>query len=366
MVKFIHTGDLHLGLQFKGVSFSREKAEERRLELWDTFERITNKAIEDRVDFLFLAGDLFEERYFTLGDMKRVRDTLDKAENVEVIITAGNHDTLNRKSLYNMIEWPKNISLFDTEGLEKKEFLDKNTTIYGYSWDKGENNKDIFEDFKGVEKEKINILIIHGDVFNKDSVYLPLDKNYMESLGFDYIGLGHIHKPTIFSDKIAYCGSPEPLDFGETGEHGIIIGEIKDNNTLIDFLSFNKRMFLNKTINIDETMGYVDIIDKLKKVDKAAELQRNLYRINLEGIINRDVKLDINDMVKSLENDFYYIELIDNTIVDYDLDSLERENKNNIIGYFIKAMKEKDLEDKIVRQALYLGLEVLMEGRVDL
>lgn len=366
MIKFIHTGDLHLGLQFKGVSFSREKAEGRRLELWNTFERIVNKAIEDEVDFLFLAGDLFEERYFTLGDIKRARDTLGKAKNVEVIIIAGNHDTLNKKSLYNMIEWPGNISIFDAEKLRKKEFPDKETVVYGYSWHSGEDNKDVFGDFKGLDKGKINILIIHGDVFNKHSVYLPLDKNYIESLGFDYIGLGHIHKSTIFSDKMAYCGSPEPLDFGETGEHGIIIGKIKDNNTLIDFLPFSKRMFLNKTINVDETMGYVDIIDKLKKVDKAAELQRNLYKINLEGIINRDVKLDINDMVKSLENDFYYIELIDNTIVDYDLDSLEKENKNNIIGYFIKAMKEKDLEDKIVRQSLYLGLEVLMEGRVDL
>lgn len=366
MIKFIHTGDLHLGLQFKGVSFSREKAEGWRLELWNTFERIVNRAREEKVDFLFLAGDLFEEKYFTLGDMKRVRDTLAKAKNVEVIITAGNHDTLNKKSLYNMIEWPENISIFDSEGLGRKEFSDKNTIIYGYSWDKGENNKDIFEDFKDLEKGKNNILIVHGDVFNKDSVYLPLDKNYMESLGFDYIGLGHIHKPTIFSNNIAYCGSPQPLDFGETGEHGIITGTIVDNNTEIDFIPFSKRMFLNKTINIDETMGYVDIIDSLMEIDQVDQLQRNLYRINLEGIVNRHVKLNTLDMAKSLKDDFYYIELIDNTIVDYDLDSLEKENQNNIIGYFIKAMKEKGLEDKIVRQALYLGLEVLMEGRVDL
>ena len=65
-MRFIHTGDLHLGLQFKDVNFSREKARERRLELWDTFERIMEKAIGDKVDFLFIAGDLFEERYFTL------------------------------------------------------------------------------------------------------------------------------------------------------------------------------------------------------------------------------------------------------------------------------------------------------------
>ena len=253
MIKFIHTGDLHLGLQFKDVKFNREKARERRLELWRTFERIINRVIEEKVDFLFIAGDLFEEKYFTLGDMGRVRDILAKIKDTEIIIVAGNHDTLNKNSLYSMVNWPENINIFGTDALEKKEFIDKDVEIYGYSWDKGENRRDIFENFSGIDKNKTNILIIHGDVFNKEGPYLPLDKNYIENIGFDYVGLGHIHKYNIFSNKMAYCGSPEPLDFGEIGEHGIIEGCIKDNETQINFLPFSNRMFLDKSIDIHET-----------------------------------------------------------------------------------------------------------------
>ncbi|HSH34821.1 metallophosphoesterase family protein, partial [Schnuerera sp.] len=126
MVRFIHTGDLHLGLQFNNVSFDSKIANERRMELWNTFNRIVDKGIKDEVDFLFIAGDLFEEKYFTLGDIKRVKDILAKAERTNIIITAGNHDTLNKKSLYNMLDWPENITLFTPIGLEKKEFPDKN------------------------------------------------------------------------------------------------------------------------------------------------------------------------------------------------------------------------------------------------
>ena len=61
MVRFIHTGDLHLGLQFSNVSFDTKIANERRIELWNTFQRIVDKGIDDEVDFLFVAGDLFEE-----------------------------------------------------------------------------------------------------------------------------------------------------------------------------------------------------------------------------------------------------------------------------------------------------------------
>ena len=50
MIRFIHTGDLHLGLQFNNVSFDVDKANERRLELWHTFSDIVEKAAVEEVD----------------------------------------------------------------------------------------------------------------------------------------------------------------------------------------------------------------------------------------------------------------------------------------------------------------------------
>ena len=364
MVDFIHTGDMHLGLEFKNVNFDRQKSNERKVELWNTFERIVRKSIEDKVDFLFIAGDLFEEKYFTIKDINRVKYTLAKAENVDVILVTGNHDTINRKSLYHLVDWPENVTILGVNGLEKKEFPDKNTNVYGYSWSKGEIQEDLFHDFDGLNKDMINILVIHGDVLNGGSKYLPLNKNSLLELGFDYIALGHIHKPTIFSHKIAYCGSPEPLDFGEIGEHGIIKGSITDEGTRIEFVPFSKRMFLEMHININETMSYMDIIDKIKQC--AQDRDKNLYRIILRGILNPTVELSVKDIEKSLQDDFYHIEIVNDTVVDYDLTALKEENKDNIIGCFIEEMEKRDLKDRINRQALYIGLEVLLKGKVEL
>ncbi len=361
MVSFIHTGDVHLGLQFKSRKFDSNR---RRFELWHTFEKIVNKAIDDKVDFLLIAGDLFEEGYFSLKDIKRLHSILSKAEEVEILISTGNHDTLNKNSLYHSVQWPENVSIFGTEGVEKRDFPHKNTVVYGYSWPKGEMDEDIFKGFKGLDEGKTNILLIHGDAITKDNRYLPLDSNYLLNLGFDYIALGHIHKPTIISERIAYCGSPEPLDFGETGEHGIIQGYIKDGETHIDFIPFSMRNFLDKTIMLDESLGYGEILDRIRKCHSKEELRKNFYRISLKGLVSPEEKIVVSDMEKDLSNEFYYIEIIDHTRLDYDLDALERENKDNIIGYFIREMREKDLEDEVNRQALYLGLEVLMKGKV--
>ncbi|NLK44197.1 MAG: DNA repair exonuclease [Tissierellia bacterium] len=360
MIKFIHTGDIHLGLKFNNVSFDREKAILRRREIWNSFERIIEYAKEKEVDFLFIAGDLFEASYFTIGDITRVRDNFSSIEDVNIIISAGNHDYRGRRSLYDKIQWPNNVTIFGGQTIEKKEFNDLNTIIYGYSWESNqiyENN--LLKDIGEIDKTKNNILVLHGDI-SQSSNYLPLTLQDLNSLNMDYIALGHIHKPEILADNIAYCGCPEPLDFGEEGERGIIEGTIIDKKVDIRFLPFSKRKFIVKEVELDENMNYLEIIEKIKEVSQGNR-EKDFYRISLKGFLNRNI--DMDNLVKDLEDTFYHIELINNTIWDYDLEALEIENRDNIIYHYINAMKEKGLDDPVVKRALYLGLEVLLKGR---
>ncbi len=334
---------------------------ERRRELWSTFERIVEYAKDNEVNFLLIAGDLFEEAYFTIGDITRVRDTFRTAENVNIIISAGNHDFKGRKSLYDRVEWTTNVTIFNGEGIQEKEFEDLNTVIYGYSWDSIEiRENNLFNGLKNkVDNTKNNILLLHGDLANSSS-YLPLNLEELNNLNMDYIALGHIHKPQIISNKIAYSGCPEPLDFGEIGERGIIKGIINNKKVDFEFIPFSKRKFIEIDISVDGDMGYLDIINKVRNVD-IGNRKVDFYRVNLKGFIQKDIMIEnLND---ELNNDFYHIELVDNTIWDYDLEQLEEENKDNIIGQFIVSMKEKGLDNPIVKDALYLGLEVLLKGR---
>lgn len=359
MIKFIHTGDLHLGLQFNNSSFPKEKAMERRRELWSTFQNIVNYGIEQKVDFLLIAGDLYEDSYFTVGDIKRVRDILKEAKDINILITAGNHDILGPKSLYHRIEWSPNVTIFDNN-LDKKYFPQLDTVIYGYSWDRMEIRDNVlFDNFNKDENYSNHILLLHGDISTQSS-YLPLRLDELVGLNMDYIALGHIHKYNIFNDQIAYCGSPEPLDFGEQGERGIIEGRILKNNTKISFLPISKRNFYEIDIVINGELGYLDIINKVKGIDRG-NLLNDFYRVRLQGYIQSD--MDISNLQKDVEDNFYHLELINSTIPDYDLEELALINKDNIIGQFINSMRVKDLDNVIVRDALYVGLEVLLKGR---
>ena len=243
MIKFIHTGDIHLGLRFKSASFDGDKARDRRFELWSTFQRIVDYAKESGADFLLLAGDLFEAAYFTLGDIMKVRDILAGAKEVNIIVSAGNHDYINKGSLYNMVDWSENVTIFSSKEIDEKYFPEKNTNIIGFSWERPEYRENQFLDLPlEIDKTRTNILVIHGDIGGKSS-YLPLDLEFLKKLNLDYISLGHIHKPNFFTEKIAYCGSPEPLDFGEVGERGFIEGTIDRHIVTTRLIPFSKRSF---------------------------------------------------------------------------------------------------------------------------
>src|SRR5699024_3844852 len=91
------------------------------------------------------------------------------------------------------------------------------------------------------------------------------------------------------------------------------------------------------------------------------EKGKDLFSLTYRGYIQNDV--DLKDIISSLKEDYYHIEVIDNTVPDNDLEYLEEAYEENIVEQFIKEMKNKDLENPIVKDALYIGLGALLNGR---
>ncbi|WP_425448074.1 metallophosphoesterase family protein [Dethiothermospora halolimnae] len=359
-ITFFHTGDLHLGLKFNNPRFSKSFRNNRRNELWDTFNNIVDRANKEKIDFLFITGDLYEEDYCNIGDIKRIKNKLKTLNKTKVILIAGNHDPLKDRSLYNLIEWPDNVYIIKNSSVNKLEFPQYNINIWGLSWNKKIERDNILDNIKIEDKSKVNILLAHGDTLSSKSEYLPIDINKLDS--FDYVALGHIHKHQFITDNIVYCGSPEPLDFGETGAHGIIKGSISKEKLDLELIELNKRNYIIEKVEINENMDYEEIIDTIRSCsDKEV---KNIFRIILTGFIDKDINLNIEDLERRFKNDFYYVEIINNTVLDYDLEKIERENKTNIIGHFIKEMKSMDTRDPIVKDALYEGLELLLKEKV--
>lgn len=353
-MKFIHTADLHLGSSFASASFDKDIAKIRREELFTSFEKMIRDCKKLDVDLLLIAGDLFEESLIKASDVKRVIDVFESIKDIHIVICAGNHDYINDKSYYNLMDFPDNVTIFNQDGLNSVYFDEINTWVYGFSFFKNTYGSD-FITFPKLDKSKNNILLLHCDVLNSNSNYLPIKKEKLVNSGFDYVALGHIHKSLRISNNIFYPGSLEPLDFSENGVHGYVfgtLGKAKDENVLIRGA---KREF--KIIEIDIT-GFrsLDGICNLIEEKCRNEKNRNLYRIVLKGV--KSSLIDIRDVENKLTDKFFYIEFKDNTIMDYDLKKLQRENENNVLGLYIENFLRSN--DSVDIKALYYGLEALL------
>lgn len=364
-VKFIHTADVHIGMKFTKGKINGELGKKRRIEIIDTFLRIVDRCKEKDIDYLFISGDLFEDELCSIAELKIINDSFKQLDKTKVIMITGNHDYLNDKSLYRLINWDKNVYILDYEELDKISFDEDNIDIWGVSWYQKEKNKEYFRKVN-IDKDKFNVLLIHGDILDKNSKYLPLDKNEIENVGFDYIALGHIHKHQYITKNICYPGSPEPLDFGERGEHGIIEGTIDKDSITTRFIPISKRQYHIKTIKVDEKMSYNSIISNILDICSIENRNKDFYRIIIEGFIDRDIKDKMKDIEPTLADRFYFIQIVDKTKPDYDLDKLLSENENNIIGQFIKEMIKEGLYNKVINRSLYIGLEELLREKVSL
>ncbi|NLJ95628.1 MAG: DNA repair exonuclease [Clostridiales bacterium] len=382
-MKFIHIADVHLGAV---PDSNMPWAGERQKEIWESFKNIINICNEEKVDLLLIAGDLFHKQPL-VRELKEVDYYFSTLNTAQVVIIAGNHDYMGPRSNYLGFQWTENVHMFYGNTVEHL-VLDKiNTTVYGFSYHTRDITESIYDDLKPLDTQGRHILLAHGG----DEKSVPINRRKLMNSGFDYIALGHIHKPEIFGGMMAYSGSLEPLDKNEVGARGYIIGEIdkdrefnkdreggndreiiknreedigreinkdRDSKVKIRFVPCSLREYKRLIITIDQETTHGALEDIIKdKIDKNGK--EHIYMIRIEGFRDEDIGFD-KEAIFSLGN---ILEVIDDSHPDYDFDNLYKENSDNMIGMFIKRIRESDNQNEVTKKALYYGIEALLESR---
>jgi len=353
-MKFIHIADVHLGAKpDRGYPWS----EDRGKDIWESFFQIAEECEREEVDLLLIAGDLFHKQPLQ-RELKEVSYALGKLSKTQVVLIAGNHDYISERTPYLNFVWPDNVHMLINPEMDSIYLEELNTEIYGFSFHAREIREPLYDRITPGCTERINILLAHGGSIDN----IPIDKNALIRSGFDYIALGHIHKPEYLSEKIAYSGSLEPMDKNETGERGYIKGEIiKEDETSRIFSSFipsAKCQYKKLTLTIDNRITNQEIRDKLRDAI-ASQGKNHIYQFSLIGKRGRDMIFD-KEGYQNLGN---ILEVIDNTLPDYDFKALKEENEDNIIGFYIKAIEEGDFSKELGEKALYYGMEALLEAK---
>lgn len=160
-MKFVHIADTHFDMPFTGLSNVPNLLELRRLEQRKAFKKVIDYIKENNIDYLFIAGDLYNHEYVKKSTIEYINNLFKEVENCKVFISPGNHDPYIKNSYYETFNWCENVHICKQE-LEVIEENDCNIYMTAFT-DFYMNNSPI-ENIKIKNYDKPNILITHCDL----------------------------------------------------------------------------------------------------------------------------------------------------------------------------------------------------------
>jgi len=353
-MKFVHIADMHFDTTFD--SLKENQGEKRRLEQREAFSKMIEYIKENKIPYLFISGDLYEQKYIRESTIEFINNKFKEISETMIFIAPGNHDPFLKNSYYNNYNWAKNVTIFNNK-IEKISF--EEVDIYGYGFNDFYCKALEFSELKIENTEKLNILVMHATLdgsMSAENIYNSITTSLFKSKGFDYIALGHIHKNNIDeNNNIIYPGSMISMGFDELGEHGMVVGEVTKDKLNIEFVNLDVKEFVEYEMDITEIVskeGLVEVLNNLFIPDN------NFYKIILVG--TRNFEINTQNIMKLVENN-KILKLKDNTNLKYNLEEISKEI--SLRGFFVKNLLEKkesgQYVDKEIEKALEIGLEIL-------
>lgn len=329
--RFLHLADVHLG-------FRQYNHTERYNDFARAYLAVVEAAIEAKVDFVILAGDLFEKRSIdalTLNQAMRGLEMLATA-GIPVIAVEGNHE---RAYYDEQVGWLRFLALRDLLVLLHPTFKEgkpqltayarrhgayidpvPGVRVYGMGWmgSATATNLEAYADALAEQPHdgiEYTIFISHAGVegvLDGASGGLSMRQWSVLKPRVDYLALGHIHKPYTFDDWVYNPGSPETCSVAEVEwpERGYLLVDVDtaradDEPRHIAQLHANpRRRFLRLRLQVDhlktpdalmeECRAFLEREARKQKLGQLGDRERPVVELQLAGVLPFDRKaLDI-------------------------------------------------------------------------
>ncbi|KUO78738.1 MAG: hypothetical protein APF81_20305 [Desulfosporosinus sp. BRH_c37] len=287
-------------------------AAQRNQDLWQTFDAVLSLCESEKVEFLFLTGDLFEQEYARKETVERVARLLGKLKDTKIFIAPGEKDPFVTTSAYRLVVWPSNVHIFSSR-ISSVKIPSQNVTVYGAGWTAYHQDGPFLDGFRSMGDGSIPIMLLHAEVdsVNNTEGFIPILPEHIAASGLTYLALGHQERwsgiqkagATIWADS----GILEARSFGESGPHGVIMGEIEQNSAQLEFRELGQRRYIEMTLPIQSDIE--SLTTKLLSGTSSQERQRDLFRVKLSGPL-REVEAAVYPLQKLLADKFHFVEVV--------------------------------------------------------
>ncbi len=316
--KFAHLADCHLD--------SWREPELKKVSL-DAFLEALDICMDEKVDFILIAGDLFHVASPDIDILKsavlKLKEARDKG--IRIYVIPGSHDfSYSEKTMLKVLEAAGlfvNVSRGDVgeDGKIRLKFTVDDATgvkITGLLGRAGSLEREYYEnlDHESARKEEgFKIFMFHSAIdeykpdFLKDISALQL--SFLPK-GFDYYAGGHVHERFERDEKgygkIAYPGALYPVKFDELEKYkagGFFIVE-SDNVLKSRFVKIESHKVVALNLSLDG-LGAEKAKDKIMDALKGEMLMDAIVLLRLRGVLGsgKPTDIDMNSVAEYVKNE---------------------------------------------------------------
>ncbi|MFG1396327.1 metallophosphoesterase family protein [Roseixanthobacter pseudopolyaromaticivorans] len=289
--RFIHAADIHLDSPLRSLALRNpDLAALIGTATRRAFVRIIDLCLEEQVDALVLAGDLYDGDQTSMKTARFLGEQMQRlaAAGIGVFIVRGNHDALSK--ITKELTFPDKVKIFSSRaeavpvGRAPGDFP---VVIHGLSFAQPHAPESLLAKYKPPVEGAVNIGVMHTSLAGAPGhdPYAPCSLADLHATGFRYWALGHVHKRSVVEGacSIVMPGMPQGRDINEAGPKSVTLVTIADDRSIhIEDRATSIAQFAR--VPVDAT-GIEDWRDLVAAVGQALEQERS--RVGAEHLVAR-------------------------------------------------------------------------------
>lgn len=329
-MKFIHAADIHLDSPLAGLSAYRDSPTDLlRTATRDAFSNLVSEAISEKVDFIIIAGDLYDGKwkdYNTGVFFSREMGRLNVA-GIPVFLVYGNHDAENEMT--KKLSLPPNVFAFQSSKAQTHRIEHLKVALHGQSFKNAATLDNLAVGYPAPIDGWLNIGVLHTALegFAAHASYAPCSLAELLAKKYDYWALGHVHEHAVLHTNpwVVFPGNLQGRHIRETGARGaVLVTTDEDSIVAVDRIYTDVVRWHRLEVDMAEAEDIVAAVRVVsKELVKLIESEHNgrpmVVRIILTGrsaahgdLFGSDVQLraEILALMVSLAGDKAWIEKV--------------------------------------------------------
>jgi DNA repair protein SbcD/Mre11 len=203
------------------------------------FVRIVDLCLDEQVDALLLAGDLYDGDQTSMKTARFLAEQLRRLSEagIRTFIVRGNHDASSR--ITKELVFPDFVKVFGGRAEAVPVERDAGcfpVVVHGLSFTHSQAPDSLIGKYKAPVSDAVNIGLMHTSLTGAPGhdVYAPCSLPDLQRTGFQYWALGHVHKRMVAEGPctVVMPGIPQGRDINEAGAKSATLVTIQDDRTI--------------------------------------------------------------------------------------------------------------------------------------